>query len=218
MHDTLIHEMTHVWQGQHGIYPTVYMVQSLWEQLSHGVKDIIDKGGWRTWDEHRGTTYLFNMADIGANWDQFNVEQQACIVETWYLEQIDNLKSDSRRNYHHVYGEGVYCGGASPYDLRYPYIRDVILTGKPTEAYKPVILPSHANADIKKFQEKLVQLGFLPARFADGIYGGKGSQTRLAVADFQKANSLDSDGDLGGSNSKTRAKLNLPFAQLNIKQ
>lgn len=93
MHDTLVHEMTHVWQGQHGIYPTVYMAQSLWQQLSHGVKDIIDKGGWRTWDEHRGTAYLFNMADIGANWDRFNVEQQANIIETWYLEQVDNLKA-----------------------------------------------------------------------------------------------------------------------------
>lgn len=209
-HNTLIHEMTHVWQGQHGIYPSVYMLESAWEQFTHGVEDIIDKGEWRTWDVHRGTAYLYNMADIGANWNQFNVEQQASIVESWYLDEMDNRRSPNNK----FYGEGVYCGGASPYDPRYPYIRDVILAGKPNAPYKAVTLPSGANADIKKFQEKLVQLGDLEARFADGLVGGKGSRTRQAIIDFQKRNNLVPDGDLGGPNSQTRAKLNLPLSQL----
>jgi Putative peptidoglycan binding domain len=208
-HDTLIHEMTHVWQGQHGIYPTVYMLQSGYEQLKHGVKDIIDKGEWRTWDEHRGTTYLFNMADIGADWNRFNVEQQASIVESWYIDEMDN-----RRGHNKYFGEEVYGGGASIYDPRYPYIKDVILAGKPGASYKAVTLPAGASADIKKFQNKLVQLGFLKARFADGIVGGKGSQTRQAVIEFQKFHNLVPDGDLGGPNSLTRAKLNLPLSQL----
>lgn len=57
--NTLIHEMTHVWQGQHGVYPTVYMLQSGWSQLKDGVKDIWDKGEWQTWGDHRSTTYRF---------------------------------------------------------------------------------------------------------------------------------------------------------------
>ena len=210
--NTLIHEMTHVWQGQHGIYPSIYMAESGWAQLKHGVKDVIDKGEWRGWDTHRGNAYLYNMADIGANWNQFNVEQQASIVESWYLAEMDNRNVVGKN-----YGEGVYCGGASVYDPRYPYIKDVILAGKPNESYKAVTLPAGANADIKKFQEKLVQLGDLEARFADGIIGGRGSRTRQAVTDFQKRNNLVPDGDLGGQNSKTRAKLNLPLSQLVIR-
>jgi hypothetical protein len=40
LHNTLIHEMMHVWQGQHGIHPTVFMGKSMWSQFWHGVEDI----------------------------------------------------------------------------------------------------------------------------------------------------------------------------------
>ncbi len=207
-HGTLIHELMHVWQGQHGIHPTVFMGKSMWSQFWHGVEDIYNSGEWKTWDIHRGTTYLFNMADIGADFNRFNVEQQASIIESWYIDEMDRRKEGKN------FGEEVYGGGASIYDPRYPYIKDVVLAGKPNAPYQAVTLPAGGNADIKKFQNKLVQLGFLFARFADGIIGRKNSQTRQAVTEFQKLNNLVPDGDLGGPNSLTRAKLNLPLSQL----
>jgi hypothetical protein len=212
LHNTLIHEMMHVWQGQHGIHPTVFMGKSMWSQFWHGVEDIYNSGEWKTWDIHRGTTYLFNMADIGADFNRFNVEQQASIVESWYW--TENHNRDANNNNLKYFGEEVYCGGASIYDPRYPYIKDVILAGKPNATYQAITLPAGGNADIKKFQNKLVQLGYLDANFADGIIGGRNSQTRKAVTHFQKLHNLVPDGDLGGPKSLTRAKLNLPLSHL----
>jgi hypothetical protein len=56
----LIHEMTHVWQYYHG-----YSVElrSLWANT-------------------RGVGYPYT---VGENWDDYNVEQQAHMVEDWFM-------------------------------------------------------------------------------------------------------------------------------------
>ncbi len=46
---TLIHELCHVWQGEHGVWPTVYMAQSVTDQLVEGAKDILKTRKWRGW-------------------------------------------------------------------------------------------------------------------------------------------------------------------------
>lgn len=217
VHRTLIHEMTHVWQGQHGAYPTNYMVQSLFAQLSSGIGDIIKKREWRTWDEHRGATYTFAMSDIGKNWSEFNVEQQASIVESWYIAEAD------RKNEGRFFGDGVYGGGTSETDPRFPYIRDVIRAGNRKAVYKALQVNQNNqaaptaqgfNAEIKQIQDKLVALGYLEARYADGIINRGDSPTVKAVREFQRRNGLNPDGDLGGVNSRTRKKLQLPISQL----
>jgi len=209
---TFIHEMTHVWQGQHGVYPTVYMGQSLIAQFLHGVEDIIRRREWRTWGEHRGTAYDFKMSDIGKNWSEFNVEQQASIVESWYIAERD------RRRENKDFGENVYGGGASPYDSRFPYIRDVIRGGNRNAAYRAITLAQGASAEIKQIQDKLVALGYLEAIHADGIISRGDSPTIQAVRAFQRGNGLDDDGRLGTANSDTRRKLQLPVSQLNPAQ
>lgn len=206
---TFIHEMTHVWQGQHGVHPTAYMAQSLVSQLVHGVGDIIRRREWRAWGEHRGATYRFRWGDIGKNWNEFNVEQQASIVESWYIAERDRQREGR------VFGDDVYGGGASPYDARFPYIRDVIRAGDRNATYQAVTLAPDASAEIKAVQDKLVALGYLEAIYADGISSSSNSPTIQAVSAFQRANGLHDDGDLGTANSDTRRKLQLPVSSLN---
>ena len=57
----LIHELTHVWQYYHGYS---VMFRSLWANTG-------------------GKKYLYTIEDSDA-WDDFNVEQQAALVEDWF--------------------------------------------------------------------------------------------------------------------------------------
>lgn len=218
---TLIHELTHVWQGENGIYPTFYMAQSVGSQLKHGVGDAIDKRDWRgfvkNWGEHRNTTYIFRATDIGKDWSSFNVEQQASIVESWWIAESD------REDRGLDFGPGVTGGGASEEDARFPYIRDVVRGRnrrakyvKPPTARAAAVtpLPPGADAQIKAMQDKLVALGYLDARHADGTIGRSHSATLDAVSRFQQHNGLCVDRDLGGSHSATRQKLALPIERL----
>ena len=50
------------------------------------------------------------------------------------------------------------------------------------------------GADVRRLQEKLIELGYLPEGAADGAYGG---QTRTAVRRFQYYNGLTQDGVAG---------------------
>jgi hypothetical protein len=68
--NTLIHELTHVWQGHHSLFAWEYMVDSLLAQ-GHA---ILTEG-----DRNRAYDYK-----PGKPWDDYNVEQQANIVEDWF--------------------------------------------------------------------------------------------------------------------------------------
>jgi hypothetical protein len=89
---TFIHELTHVWQGFHGVLGWEYMAQSL---LSQGYA-ILTKGD-------RDEAYKY---EPGAPWGSYNVEQQAYLVEHWYM------------------------GGMSPGDVLFPYIANHIRAGR----------------------------------------------------------------------------------------
>ncbi len=213
---TFIHEMTHVWQGQHGSYPREYMIKSASAQTEGVFQDAWDKGGkelasriWEkgpvgAWHSYRNRAYAFSMSDMGGyNFNEFNVEQQASIIESWYA-------STTEKN--HL--EEIISGGSmSTSDVRYPFITCNILAGKPNAQYIP-INPSNnspqlgkgADATIKTIQDKLVSLGYLDPKFADG-YTGK--HTTDAVRGFQRNNGLKPDGDIGGRNSEMRKKLGI---------
>lgn len=79
----LIHELTHVWQGQHGV-PKGYVLNSAFHQSIAA----ITSGG----DVAPAYTYT-----TGLKWWQYNCEQQASIVEDWYAAGMSS--SNSRYTY-----------------------------------------------------------------------------------------------------------------------
>jgi hypothetical protein len=81
----LIHELTHIWQYEHRSYSGSYIFDSFAAQAMHG-----------------DNAYEYQA---GSAWDSYNAEQQAHIVQDWYVEE-----------------------GTDGADQLYPYIRDVIRT------------------------------------------------------------------------------------------
>jgi hypothetical protein len=89
---TFVHELTHVWQGFHSGLGWEYMVESMIAQ-GHAV---LTQG-----DRNRAYDYK-----PGKPWKEYNVEQQALIVQDWF------------RN------------GMSEDDERYTYVADHIRAGQ----------------------------------------------------------------------------------------
>ncbi len=212
---TLIHELCHVWQGENGVWPTFYMGQSLWSQLSSGVNDIWKTRKWRGWGTHRSTAYKFPRSAIGNPWTSFNVEQQASLVESWFMPERERIRpAGPGRVFISDFGDGVTGGDRSRWDARFPYIRDVIRARNRHAAYRPIALPGGGDPQIKGLQDRLVALGYLQARHADGLVGRGKSPTLDAVQAFQLRNGLAADRDLGGPNSLTRQRLAMPVTKL----
>jgi peptidoglycan hydrolase-like protein with peptidoglycan-binding domain len=76
-------------------------------------------------------------------------------------------------------------------------------TPAPSQAPGPAITPNKRyekvqfgdkGTNVKKLQNRLIELGFMPKGSADGQYG---YQTYNAVKDFQRANYLEVDGVAG---------------------
>ena len=186
---TLIHELCHVWQGENGIWPTFYMGQSLWSQLSSGVRDIWKTRKWRGWGTHRSTAYKFPSSAIGNPWTSFNVEQQASLVESWYMPERERIRpAGPGRVYISDFGDGITGGDRSIWDSRSPYIRDVIRARNRGAAYRPITPPNGGDPQIKAIQDRLVALGYLEGRHADGLVGRSNSATLDAVEAFQRRN------------------------------
>ncbi|KQM62177.1 MULTISPECIES: peptidoglycan-binding protein [unclassified Sphingomonas] len=209
---TFIHEMTHVWQGcNNGRWSGTYQAKSVVAQVTEGVRDIVRtkdyEDGIKNWDRHRSTAYRIDARRFGRPWSSFNVEQQATIVETWFIDEALRRSRGSD-------GPGVFGASMSPYDSRFPYIRDVIRKRSPTAAYTSVQLPIGADPAIKALQDVLVALGYLEPRCADGLIGRTNSATLDAVRAFQSRNGLKPDRVLGGANSETRKALARPVGQL----
>jgi len=83
--DTFIHELTHVWQGYHGVLGWAYMVQSMLAQ------------GYAILTQHnRHVAYRYKP---GEPWGSYNVEQQARIVQDWFQ---DGMKTDGDERYSYI--------------------------------------------------------------------------------------------------------------------
>jgi hypothetical protein len=80
---TFIHELTHVWQGFHGALGWEYMVESMIAQ-GHAV---LMQG-----DRNRAYDY-----EPGEPWEDYNVEQQALLVQHWYSNGMS--EADERYTY-----------------------------------------------------------------------------------------------------------------------
>jgi hypothetical protein len=76
-----IHELTHVWQGVNRRHAFDYVLDSVYNQLRFG-----------------SAAYELNQDDVGRKkWSEFNAEQQAMIVENWYVGGM--LESDAGFTY-----------------------------------------------------------------------------------------------------------------------
>ena len=211
LQNTFIHELTHVWQSQNAGFAMAYMAQSFKAQLKNGIKDILEGGRDKAfqkikemikdgiidkWNIHRDRTYRFTEQDIGKNFDDFNVEQQAMIVETWFsgsqITGADNFMYPAR-------------GLRSPKDPRYPYIRDCIRAKSPKAPYVAVQNQPGYSAEIERMQAVLFSLGYLKdEKYVDGYWG---AITKNAVTEFQKYNNLRQDGEARPAHSLTRKTL-----------
>ena len=184
------------------------MAESVWSQLSEGTREIFKDGvreglqrvrdvirnGVQEWNHYRDRAYHFSMNDIGQNWNSFNVEQQAGIVETWFSPTGKSLGNNQ-----------IPGGRLSPKDVRFPYIKDNILGKSISAVYAPIQNPAGYSAEIADIQATLLALGYLTdPKYVDGFMG---NITQIAVRAFQTRNGLSPDSDIGGPNSLTRRKL-----------
>ena len=81
--DTFVHELTHVWQGYHSSLGWEYMVNSMIAQ-GHA---ILTQGD-------RNKAYEYKP---GKPWDDYNVEQQALLVQDWFRNGMS--EDDERYTY-----------------------------------------------------------------------------------------------------------------------
>jgi hypothetical protein len=82
MHD-LIHELTHVWQGvQTG---PLYMVRALEAQIGAGVTSLFHTGRYN--DSVSYDVFRADLVAAGGDFSRFNPEQQATIVERYWMMQ-----------------------------------------------------------------------------------------------------------------------------------
>lgn len=209
LQNTLIHELTHVWQANYGSFAMAYMAESVWAQAKQGNEEIWKDGYWEglkkikeiiekgikgepsPWHTYRSKAYEYAAADIGKDWKVFNVEQQANIVENWFSQED---------------------GNRSPKDNKYPYIKNNILAKSTSAQYTPIQNSAGYSAEIAKIQATLYNLGYL--KDLKYVGGFMGNITGNAVRNFQKRNRLKVDGDVGTARSLTQIKLNLSEGQL----
>jgi hypothetical protein len=78
--DTFIHELTHVWQGFHSGLGWEYMIESMIAQ-GHAVLTTGD----------RNKAYEYKP---GREWGDYNVEQQALLVQDWFR---NGMRDDDER-------------------------------------------------------------------------------------------------------------------------
>lgn len=74
--ELLIHELTHVWQGEHSIWVWSYVFRSAWHQWRSNDAYAYDSNHWKEWRD-------------------YNPEQQAQIVEEWFQ---GGMKGDADSN------------------------------------------------------------------------------------------------------------------------
>lgn len=107
--ETLVHEMTHVWQSKHKLFALQTTLAAAAAQCT-GMAASGDFGG-------RSRAYSYTVTSPLTPWGSFNPEQQAQIVEDWYRP-------------FGVVKFGVAGHGARKSSSLFPYISDYIRRGR----------------------------------------------------------------------------------------
>jgi hypothetical protein len=79
--ETLVHEMTHVWQGKNNVFALTATLASLAAQC----RGMSVSGGYKG----RSAAYRYTIGTPPPAWGRFNPEQQANIVQQWYNDSQD---------------------------------------------------------------------------------------------------------------------------------
>lgn len=79
--ETLVHEMTHVWQGKNNVFALTATLASLAAQC----RGMSVSGGYKG----RSAAYRYTIGTPPPAWGSFNPEQQANIVQQWYNDSQD---------------------------------------------------------------------------------------------------------------------------------
>lgn len=152
---TLIHELTHVWQGHNNAFQWSYVFSSIWNQCQCGgnaysfvLKEDPSRHeyncdynqAWKdginpyTGKPYRPTAVPSQPGSLhslqttkGSNpqWSSWGVEQQASIVEAWYSGYISTQLSSPSDS-------PIYYNQMDPWHPAYPYIVNNIWPGNPT--------------------------------------------------------------------------------------
>jgi hypothetical protein len=80
--EVLVHELTHVWQGHHAVISWAYMVDSMTCQAPPILHALVTRG--TPLKGARNAAYDYQPGKL---FQDYNVEQQAYIVENWYRFQ-----------------------------------------------------------------------------------------------------------------------------------
>jgi outer membrane protein OmpA-like peptidoglycan-associated protein len=107
----LIHELVHVWQGEHSRWRWTFMAESGWSQLCHG-----------------DAAYDYDPTKLKA-WDSYNPEQQAQIVEGWYSAGMS--QTDPRYAYIRCNIRGDCSIDLPPEPLADPFTRTSVAYEEP---------------------------------------------------------------------------------------
>jgi hypothetical protein len=91
----LIHELTHIWQIHHSSFTPGLICEGIINQI----RNEFEEG-------------IYNPGDGERAWSEYNLEQQATIVDRWYRGWGTEPCSTRSRVYHHILG--TINGGAPP--------------------------------------------------------------------------------------------------------
>jgi hypothetical protein len=174
----LIHELTHVWQGEQSNWSWAYVIKSGWAQVGDGdaAYDYYDRK--KPFLDYTHEEQRQQLKD----WDEYNPEQQAQIVEDWFADGMNETADypDAQWKDLRFYFIKKYIRGETvskdtwdgvprtppPTPMVDPH--DVVLPdrGPASDAYLLSLLQQRFRADdvagyggrVKKLQEYFVQL------------------------------------------------------------
>lgn len=162
--EVLIHELTHVWQGEHSSSSWDYVFGSMWSQA------LADDAY-----TYKGTRWK--------HWDDYNPEQQAQIVEDWFADGMNESEDPNNRDMRFYYVKKYIRGEKVDYDWTLPNIMRTSESLKgtlPADAiardYDSYLLPilaqrfsandvSGYGARVRKLEEFFTNLGHVDARW-----------------------------------------------------
>jgi hypothetical protein len=156
---TLIHELTHVWQGEHDT--GAYWAFSLMAQAQSA------------------NAYAYDHDKLNDDWDSYGMEQQAQIVEDWYGDGMKPYDPDTRKGDLRFYFIKTKIRGESVgYDWLAPRVETL------PAATLPTVWPAEATA---KLNADLIPL--LKQRFTATDVAGSGRRGKQVEEIFNNLNS-----------------------------